>query len=454
MIQIGSRLELFVDDFLIDRMDGVQLQLHHPQPQGTALALDSPWEGPVSGYPSIVPTDDGWRMYFRGWPDLDGEAFVCVADSSDGIEWNRPSLGLVEFQGSTDNAIIMSDSTMAGERGAHNFTPFRDTREDVPDDERYKALTYGPDVGERLHSLQAYSSADGIHWKPMNEGRPVFKAGDPKVMLDSQNVGFWDETAGVYRLYGRNWVGPVRHVFMSTSDDFIEWSEPQSLDFGDTPLEHLYTNATVPYDRAPHILMAFPKRFVPQRRVVEDWKDMGLSEGVFMTSRDGLHWHRHMEAFIRPGLGADRWTERSFMVARGLIPTSEREISVYWMEHYRRPTVRIVRGTVRTDGFVSVNAPYHGGEMVTKPFTFEGSRLVLNASTSAAGSIRVEMQDADGRPLPGLTLADCPEIYGDELELPVPWPPQARLSGWAGTPVRLRFVMRDADLYAMRFAAD
>ncbi|MGC9319909.1 MAG: hypothetical protein ACP5KN_17890 [Armatimonadota bacterium] len=452
MIELGSRLELFVDDFLIEHMEGLDLRLHTPQRQGTVICLDRPWEGSLCGYPAVVPWEGGWRMYYRGWPDEGGPAYVCVAESEDGIEWSRPSLGLIEFEGSADNNVILSDETMAGERGAHNFAPVRDTRPGVPEQEQYKALAYGPDVGERLHSLQAYASADGIHWQQLNDGEPVFRASDPKVMLDSQNVGFWDEVAGEYRLFGRTWIGPVRHIFLSRSDDFIHWSDPQPLDMGEAPLEHLYTNATVPYDRAPYLLMAFPKRFVPHRKRVDEWPNDGLSEAVFMTSRDGLHWHRHLEAFVRPGLGSRCWTERNFMVVRGMIASAPGELSVYWMEDYRRPAPRIVRGTVRIDGFVSVNAPYAGGELLTRPFTFEGERLVLNCSTSAAGGIRVEMQDEQGRPLPGLSLQDCPEIYGDEIEMPVPWPAASSVRSWGGTPVRLRIAMRDADLYALRFA--
>ncbi|MEA3400935.1 MAG: hypothetical protein U9R79_06755 [Armatimonadota bacterium] len=452
MIELKSRLELFVDDFLIERMEGLSLRLHSPQRQGTVITLDRGWEGSLCGYPAIVPHGGGWRMYYRGWPDEHGPACVCLAESEDGIQWRRPSLGLIEFDGSAENNILLSDETMAGERGGHNFAPVRDTCPGVPDEERYKALAYGPDVGDRLHSLQAYASGDGIHWRQLNNGEPVFRARDPKVMLDSQNVGFWDEVAGEYRLYGRIWVGPVRHIFLSRSDDFIHWSDPEPLDMGDAPLEHLYTNATVPYDRAPHILLAFPKRFVPHRKRVEEWPHQGLSEAVFMTSRDGLHWHRHLEAFVRPGLGSRCWTERNFMVARGMIPSAPGELSVYWMEDYRRPAPRIVRGTVRTDGFVSVNAPYAGGELVTKPFTFEGERLLLNCSTSAAGGIHVELQDKQGRPLPGMSLQDCPEIYGDEIDMGVPWPAAPAVRKWAGTPVRLRFAMRDADLFALRFA--
>ena len=321
MIEIGSRLQLFTDEHLIERMDGLSLRLHSPTPQGTILTLDRPWEGYLCGYPAIVPFDGGWRLYYRGWPDEKGTAYVCMAESPDGIEWQRPEFGLLEFEGSSANNILHSDETMPGKRGGHNFCPFLDDREGVPDDERYKAVTYGPDVGERLHSLCGFASADGVNWRLMNDGEPVFRGESWRVMLDSQNVAFWHEPAGEYRLYGRNWIGSVRHIFMSRSDGFIEWSEPVSLDFGDAPLEELYTNAVTPYFRAPEMLIGFPKRFVPHRQVLADWPTHGLSEAVFMCSRDGLHWRRHLEAFIRPGFGEQRWTERSYMVTRGIVPT-------------------------------------------------------------------------------------------------------------------------------------
>ncbi|MFO8088106.1 MAG: hypothetical protein R6T91_09950, partial [Bacteroidales bacterium] len=167
------RLQLFTDEYLIDEMDGASLRLHPPVPQETVLTLDRPWEGYLCGYPAIVPLEDGWRLYYRGWPDQDGIAYVCMAESADGIEWERPELGVFEFDGATANNIMLSDETMPGERGAHNFCPFLDTREGVPDSERYRAVAYGPNVGDRLHSLCAYASEDGVTWEPMNGGEPV-----------------------------------------------------------------------------------------------------------------------------------------------------------------------------------------------------------------------------------------------------------------------------------------
>ena len=109
------------------------------------------------------------------------------------------------------------------------------------------------------------------------------------------------------------------------------------------------------------------------------------------------------------------------------------------------------RYVLRTDGFVSVNARHEGGEMITHPFEYDGSELVLNYSTAATGSIRVEIQDGDGAPVAGFGIGDCREIVGDAIEQTVSWLSGSDVSRLAGQPVRLRFVMRDGDLYSVRF---
>ena len=119
--------------------------------------------------------------------------------------------------------------------------------------------------------------------------------------------------------------------------------------------------------------------------------------------------------------------------------------------NYAQKTAYLERMTLRLDGFTSLNAPYDGGEMTTRPFTFSGKQLEINYSTSAAGSIRVELQDAEGRPLPGHGMNECRELVGDEIERSVAWERGCSVSELAGKPVRLRFVMKDADLYSLRF---
>ena len=120
----------------------------------------------------------------------------------------------------------------------------------------------------------------------------------------------------------------------------------------------------------------------------------------------------------------------------------------YWLDH----ADALRRYTLRVDGFVSAEAPLSGGELVTKPIRFQGDKLVLNFSTSAAGSVQVEIHDLDGQPVPGFALADCPPLFGDTLERQVTWTRGSDVAALAGKPVRLRFVLSDADVYSFRFS--
>ena len=152
------------------------------------------------------------------------------------------------------------------------------------------------------------------------------------------------------------------------------------------------------------------------------------------------------------------WGNRCNYIWYGLIETASdlpgnpTEYSIFSCEHYyMEGAVNLRRFTYRPDGFVSVNAPFRGGEILTKPITFDGTCLLLNVSTAAAGSVRVGIQDEDGKPIEGYGAADCHEIYGDEIERAVTWRDRADLSSVTGKPVRLLFVLKDADLFSIRF---
>jgi hypothetical protein len=126
-------------------------------------------------------------------------------------------------------------------------------------------------------------------------------------------------------------------------------------------------------------------------------------------------------------------------------------MSLYVQRHYGQSTTYIERLTLRLDGFAALHGHYHGGEMVTKAFKFAGSKLSLNFETSAAGAVQVEVQSASGAPIPGYTLKDCKELVGDDLERTVAWGKED-LHQVAQQPIRLRFVLRDADVYSFRFS--
>lgn len=458
-IQIGSDLQPVVDNWLIENMKGTRLQLHGPIPREAVFRFDAPWEGGQSAYVTILKDGKQFRMYYRGGGDL-GREYTCMAEGPDGIRWTRPSLGLFECNGSRNNNIIWTGSRKAYDE-SHNFSPFIDQNPAAPASQRYKAVTLtkvGAPEGKRKNALMAFVSPDGIHWKRLRE-EPIITEG----AFDSHNTAFWDTAAKQYVCYLRETQKGKKSISRTTSPDFIRWSRPELLDFGGTPIEHFYTNGIVPYFRAPHVYIGLPMRFVhPKDRDtigLERRKTDGFSDAVFMSSHDGLHWNRtFMEAFIRPGLDRQNWggAHGNNTPSWGLVQTGEDELSIYWAEHYDNyPAKEIIpqlrRGALRLDGFVSAYAPYAGGECVTKPLVFDGRKLALNVSTSAVGSVRVEIQNVDGKPSPGFALDDCIEIWGDELARVVAWKGGTDVSKLAGRPVRLRFVMKDADIYAFQF---
>lgn len=436
-LDVGSRLEPLVDRFLVERFSGDAAQrLHKPQPGEVVLAADRPWEGNTSAYFAIFQDGDRFRMYYRGSHfDEKGRRathseVTCYAESRDGIHWTKPDLGLFEFQGSKQNNIVWSGM------GTHNFTPFRDANPACPPQARYKALATGHAKGR--DGLIACQSSDGIGWTRISPN-PVITKG----AFDSQNLAFWDGFRGRYVDFHRGFRQGVRDIMTCTSSDFLHWTDPVWLEYSGAPREHLYTNAIMPYPGAPHLFIGFPTRFQPQRA--------DQVEPTFMTSRDGLRFHRWTDPLIPVTAPEDRSGNRSNYMAWGLLqlPGSPQQWSVYGTEaYYRGPASRLRRFTYRRDGLVSVRASAAGGELLTRPLRFQGDRLVLNFT--AAGEIRVEVQDVDGKPLDGFRLEDCEALRGDRLEGAVGWKSKGSLAG-LGRPIRLRVVLRDADLYSLQF---
>lgn len=449
-ISLGARRELFVDDHLIDRMEGVTLKLHKPSAQDVALVCDAPWEGNTSGYFTLLQDGDLFRCYYRGShhgepggrPSQSG--VTCYAESRDGITWTKPKLGLFEVNGSKDNNI-----THKGD-GCGTFAPFLDTNPNCPPESRFKALaTMGNDVERKKNpALQAYHSADGLRWSLMRE-KPVITAGS----FDSQNTAFFDSELGAYRAYWRYFTGGytdergwkpsgVRAIRTATSKDFLTWENQANLAYGkEAPKVQLYTNAVRPYARAPHLLLGFPTRYQPKGSQVEP---------VLMTSRDGVNFKRWEEPLIPITAPKDRdWNRSNYMTIGVLsLPGKPNELSVYATEaYYQGPGSRIRRFSFRVDGFVSASA--ENGEVITKPLTFTGLKLVLNLVSG--GETRVEVQDEKGKAIPGFALDDCAPIQGDLIDHAVSWK-GGSLEKLAEKPVRLRFHLIEADLFAMQFA--
>lgn len=478
VLNIGSRLELMIDSFLIEDYNGnIKYILHNPQPQNVAIIHDSPWEDGTGTYHTIFKDNEIYRMYY-----ISQKKYVCYAESNDGINFIKPELGIIEFNGSKANNIIWEGGPVS-----HNLTPFKDSNPDCQPEHQYKA------VGGLGPGLFILTSADGIHWSKLVDN-PVITDG----WFDSQNVAFWDNQVNIYRVYYRDWHRQhppqklrgimtdrvYRGIKTSTSPDFINWTSGQWLEFtnvhdNDTLLKetHLYTNSIKPYFRAPHIYIGFPVRYVErpfgessrqlpnaekhEKRMRNIQRENAQTDGLIITSRNGKKFNYWNESFLRPGLRNNNWVYGNNYIAWQLVetlsdePGNFPELSIYATESVGTEFPhQLKRYTLRMDGFISLNAPLSGGEIITKPIRFEGNQLILNYSTSASGSILVEIQNTDGKPIEGFSMLDCDEIYGDQLERIVTWQSKKELSDLQNKIIRIRIFLKDADLYSFKFEAN
>lgn len=201
---------------------------------------------------------------------------------------------------------------------------------------------------------------------------------------------------------------------------------------------------------------------MPNRKVIsdEEAEKLGVnpkyyndcSDAILMSSRGGNRYYRQfMESLIRPGIGLQNWVSRSNYPALNLVQTGPEEMSMYVNQDYAQPSAHLRRYSMRLDGLASLSAGYEGGEMLTRPFTFEGDKLELNLSTSAAGEVKVELLDAEGNKLPGYSLEECRPLIGNLIAKTVYWNNNADVSELAGKSLRMRIRLKDADVFSFRF---
>ncbi len=437
-VDVGNRLELFVDNHLIGKLKGdIRQQLQKPEPKEVVFVTDESWEGNTSGYYTFFQDGDIYRMIYRGWQHdakmkAEHKEITCYAESKDGIHWKKPNLGLFEWKGSKKNNIVMLGA------GTHNFTAFRDDNPKTPAKSRYKA--FGGGGG----GLLAFESPDCQHWKLIQK-KPVITRG----AFDSQNLAFWDKDRKEYRAYWRiftrgvttkkNWKpAGYRAIRTATSKDFITWKNEADLTYSKgTPHEHLYTNAIQKYFRAPHLYIGFPTRYDSKSQQVEP---------ILMISRDGAKFHRYADAVIPRTAPKDRNHNRSNYMAWGMfqLPDKPKEISVYATEnYYERSPGRVRRFVYRVDGFVALHSGEKRGQLTTKLLRYKGNRLLLNYVVHKGGSLLVEVVNEKGK-----VIGTSKPISGDAVDAPVTWQQKPKLSSGI---VQLRIKLKNADLFSLRF---
>ncbi len=475
MLSIGSRRECFFDEYLIDpERTTAEFRLHEPVRRECVLVHDKPWEGDGCDFHNIVRDGDLYRMYYLGWWMLEKgkgkDIYVCYAESTDGMNWVKPNLGLFEYEGSKDNNIILTKEF----HGSHidNFMVFIDQNPICPANEKYKAVAFYKNADTRHPELHSYISSDGIRFT--KKGLVTDKG-----QFDTLNVAFWDECAQKYRCYFRSFHNVpansdlnagIRDIRYIESNDFIHWSDPVILDFGDAEDIPLYTNVVQPYPRAPHMLVGFPSRYAEYPEWTKNFDELAgrekrlermkhhprygltVTDCVFMCSRDGWHFKRYDEAFMTPGpeipanwVYGDCYPSYGLIETPSAIPGADNELSFFTFDnHWMGVPTELYRYSMRMDGFVSLHAGAKEQTIVTKPFSFEGKELFANLATSARGYVLFTLTDENGNEY------DSCRTFGNSIDKRIHFGENV-LPSLAGKKVVLTMRIKDADIYSIQF---
>ena len=468
LLDVGTKKQLFIDDLVIDETRGVIRNLNQPAKYaGNPVMIPLyPWEGRVTLYGTVWNDADGeWRMWYQGygggavpsmakdmsdspWKDLDFDAsnllyVIGYATSHNGIHWERPNLQLVDYKGSMDNNLVLSDAAYAN--------IIKDTRD--PDPNRlYKSLFFEardfagtPNMGD---GVSVAFSPDGIRWTKY-EGNPVIeRTSDTHVLLG------WDDLHGKYVAYARPSVhegNKTRRIGRSESDDFINWSDPEDVlvpDEEDGPGMEFYGMPVFKYEGMylGQLWMYHAPPEEPQIRFAARI-DVQLA-----SSRDGINWDRagNRKPFIPngpPGTidAGEIWTAREPVIVGN-------EIWFYYSAGASEHGITgrsgpICLAKLRLDGFVSVDAGQDAGSLITKPFRCEGGPLEINAS-ARGGVVEVAVLDESGIQYQGYSRQECALFDGDSVDHSVTWREKLSLEELKGNTVRLKFYLQNASLYS------
>ena len=479
---IGSSKQVFIDWDLIEpgyglswggerptsweMPHGVRIAVHRPRIDLQPLIVaDRPWESMVTSMVTLMEDEGRYRMWYECWSlaegdDSIGEAayptMLAYAESADGANWVKPRIGTVSFGGSTDNNLVYWAS-----RGS---SVFKDPS--APPDERYKLVCMS------RGGIGGAVSPDGLRWKSLEQ---LLVSADDAFEDQIPDAARFDTERGRYVGYFRGWDrrNPGlwhgrRTIAYAESDRFESWPVPQTIvapNVNDGPDTDIYTNSYAPWPGAPDAHLMFPGYYQRTRDV---------REVHLLTSRDGMHWHRPTSEPIIPcGEPGSGWGEGSWLAGTGLVSFHPGEWSLPVRpqsrshNQYQFPTGpqnppnwgELCLATWREDGFTSLEAESKGG-CSTMPIVFTGGRLEINAWTRFGGEIRIELADPSGEielnyktaeTVVGHTFEECDPISGDVLKHVVTWNGESDLSAWAGRPVRLRFSLRRARLFAFQF---
>jgi hypothetical protein len=463
VISIDVGRQLFVDDFLIEKT--ALLQTYH-LPEKFAgnpiLKAETSLERQTgiiggTGRPCIwwnpqKQLFDLWYQagtYFRGT--------IAVANSKDGIHWNRPTFDVNPGSNQTLPVGFQPDS--------YGIVPDWEAKDPQ---QRFKLFSTNPGGTQPAHS---FTSHDGIHWTNHVSTGPT---GDRSSMF--------------YNPFRKRWVYSLRTSFRGRSrhywecEDFlagagwtpsdpVAWVAADRLDAPEPGYKHktqLYNLDAVAYESL--MLGFFELHRGPENDRCERMGLPKLNEITFGYSRDGFHWARPDRRAHIPASRRDTW-DRGFVEGGGNICAIVGDKLYFYhsgcrgdMDGAIKPDGTLNFGsmydpncigfsTLRRDGFASLDAGASAGLLTTRPLTFSGKCLFVNVDCPN-GEIKAEVLGEDGNPVPPFTFGNCVPVSADKTLAPITWRGAHDLSALAGKPVRLRFSLRRGSFYAFWVSRD
>jgi len=468
-VVLDSAKQLFLDDWLIESKSNVTRRIHEAgkSPANPVLWPTEEWEGKTAVvYGSVMRDGRKWKMWYHGGGG------VSYAESTDGIDWKKPKLDLVTIDGQKTNVIIQRGAD-EGQPGAlpwfyEVFGVHKDDDPRAPYKLGYLSIQrdYDGPGGDPFHGgqrrgLGVASSADGIHFGSVEPWAT-------EAIVDGATHWMLDSARGKYVLYGRTkhisdeiraawgdheWFGKHwgRAVARVESDDFITWDNTDPLKApvvmaagpSDQPCDEIYSMLVFPYESV----------YIGLVQMFHNHPDSSLLDIQLAVSRDTVNFERvgNRATFIPVG-GVGEWDRYNNSLANNPpIEVGEELRFYYGGRTYRHgpydgpdngePGGGIGFATIQRDRFVSLEASFDGGEIVTRPMVLEGTELHLNA-TSDFGEIAVEALDTDGN-----VVATSKPIHQDSLDITVPWDGDDPFG--SNEPVRLRVRLKNARLYAL-----
>ena len=456
--------QLFLDDELVAHKQNVSRTWHglRKHPANPLLTRSDPEERMYLFGTVRREAEPGGEAdpVFRMWYFAagGGRPWVAYARSRDGLQWERPTFGLVEIEGSKDNNALFRPE---GWR-LLGVSVIRDPNPQAPEAERYKLVcpAEGPDGKRYITGV----SPDGLHWEFQTAVKP-----GPELKADRQCL-VWDPFRKLYALYCRARYNPPslvarggpaywgRAVALMTSRDFREWSEPKLV---------MHANESDPDGTELYGLSAFPcgGQWVALVQIHRSLPSLAYIDVGIAHSRDGERWDREKELVLPRG-GVGEWDRFNQCASINPLVLGD-EVWVYYSgrtyrhgEYKRHPVYRpevprtdsgpnagwVGLATLRLDGWCSLEADFGGGTVETKPVVLPEGELWLNAKCDW-GEVVLEVLEESGE---GEPLLRSEPTCGDGVRLKVKWAGGGSIAGLAGRPVRLRFNLKNSLLYSWK----